>query len=251
MKKTVQEGSETAKNGFKNEQFVIDLFNDWQNNELAKYWLETMGYTLSEIEYVKAVKITGSFKADIQVQISIMIKLKDEIDCQNISIKLVSNPQGFNQIDKRWIDKYIELWNIPNDIKQILKYYTGKVPPYKFDVRDSRRMFIDELEISEQNLLLEFFNNNKILILTDILKGRGQFSAEWMLVIYKQDNKVESVIKPINEVLNYYAQGKVEITKQGNIKLGKISIQRKGGDGGRPTANMLQFKMNPMNLFKF
>ena len=55
MKKTVQEGSETAKNGFKNEQFVIDLFNDWQNNELAKYWLETMGYTLSEIEYVKAV----------------------------------------------------------------------------------------------------------------------------------------------------------------------------------------------------
>lgn len=251
MKKTVQEGSETAKNGFKNEQFVIDLFNDWQNNELAKYWLETMGYTLSEIEYVKAVKITGSFKADIQVQISIMIKLKDEIDCQNISIKLVSNPQGFNQIDKRWIDKYIELWNIPNDIKQILKYYTGKEPPYKFDVRDSRRMFIDELEISEQNLLLEFFNNNKILILTDILKGRGQFSAEWMLVIYKQDNKVESVIKPINEVLNYYAQGKVEITKQGNIKLGKISIQRKGGDGGRPTANMLQFKMNPMNLFKF
>ncbi len=251
MKKTVQEGSETAKNGFKNEQFVIDLFNDWQNNELAKYWLETMGYTLSEIEYVKAVKITGSFKADIQVQISIMIKLKDEIDCQNISIKLVSNPQGFNQIDKRWIDKYIELWNIPNDIKQILKYYTGEEPPYKFDVRDSRRMFIDELEISEQNLLLEFFNNNKILILTDILKGRGQFSAEWMLVIYKQDNKVESVIKPINEVLNYYAQGKVEITKQGNIKLGKISIQRKGGDGGRPTANMLQFKMNPMNLFKF
>ncbi|MGL4987332.1 MAG: hypothetical protein ACRC5H_09395 [Treponemataceae bacterium] len=41
----------------------------------------------------------------------------------------------------------------------------------------------------------------------------------------------------------------MEITKQGNIKLGRIGVQRKGGDGGRPSANMLQFKMNPMDLF--
>ncbi|MGL4560660.1 MAG: type II restriction endonuclease [Brevinema sp.] len=249
MKKTTQEGSETAKNGFKNEQFVIDLFNAWKSNELAQEWLIAMGYKISEIEFVKAIKIIGSFKADIQVQISITIKLKEEVDCQNISIKLVSNPQGFNQIDKRWIDKYIELWNIPQDISKLLKYYTGELKPYKSMVRDERRMFIDEFEQSEQDLMIQFFEQNKVLILTDILKGRGQFSAEWMLVIYKQENKIESVLKPINEVLNFYAQGNVEITKQGNIKIGRIGIQRKGVDGGRPTANMLQFKMNPMDLF--
>jgi hypothetical protein len=40
---------------------------------------------------VKAIKVSGSHKADIQVQVKITIKLKDEIDVQNISIKLVSN----------------------------------------------------------------------------------------------------------------------------------------------------------------
>lgn len=33
-------GSQTAKDGFKNEEFVIDIFNNWQNEELAKQWLK-------------------------------------------------------------------------------------------------------------------------------------------------------------------------------------------------------------------
>ena len=39
------------------------------------------------------------------------------------------------------------------------------------------------------------------------------------------------------------------MTKQGNFRIAKIGMQRKGGDGGRPTANMLQFKINPAELF--
>lgn len=249
MHKSTQEGSETAKNGFKNEQFVIDLFNAWETNELAQTWLTTMGYIVSEIEYVKAVKVKGTFKSDIQVQISVILKLKEEIDCQNISVKLVSNGQGFNQIDKRWVDRYRELWSIPNDVYKLLKYYVGEITPYKNDVKGKRRMFIDEFKSDEQQLLLHFFEQNKVLILTDILKGRGQFSAEWLLVIYRHENDIKSVLKPMNEVLNFYAQGDVAITKKGNIKIGLITVQRKGGDAGRSTANMLQFKMNPMDMF--
>ena len=39
------------------------------------------------------------------------------------------------------------------------------------------------------------------------------------------------------------------ITNRGNFKIGNITMQRKGGDGGRDTANMLQFKINPAALF--
>ena len=49
--------------------------------------------------------------------------------------------------------------------------------------------------------------------------------------------------------MNYYSQGGVSITSSGNIRIGKITIQRKGGDNGRPTANMLQFKLDPTELF--
>jgi hypothetical protein len=242
-------GSNTAKNGFKNEYDVIDIFNDWKNNSIAQEWLVTMNYKISEIEYVKAVKVEGHFKADVQVQIKIIIKLREEIDCQNISVKLVSNNSGFNQIDKRWVDNYRDLWNIPNDIVTTLKYFTGENLPYKQETKDKRRMFINEMEEEQQIKIVNFFEANKYLIISDILKGRGQFAAEWMLVIRKINGNFEWILKPINYAINYYLQGNTKITNKGSIKLGKITIQRKGGDGGRNTAKMLQFKFDPTELF--
>jgi len=60
----------------------------------------------------------------------------------------------------------------------------------------------------------------------------------------------EWIIRDINYVLNFFGNGEITITKQGNLKIGKITMQRKGGDGGRETAKMLQFKINPIELFK-
>ena len=249
MDDLVKLGSETAKGGFKNEDNVIERFNNWENDELAQGWLIAMNYVIDEIEYVRAEKIKGSYKADVQVQVSIEIKLKKLTDTQNLQVKLVSNPQGFNQIDKRWVDKYVELWNIPQDITQLLKYFTGEVEPSIESPRDSRLMFIDELRLEDQEKLVKFIQDNKTLIVSDILKGRGKFSAEWMLVILKiKDEEIKWALKPMNFVLNFYGNGDVKITKQGSIKIGKITNQRKGGDGGRDTAKMLQFKINPSLL---
>lgn len=247
-----QIGSLTAKNGFKNEQDVIDIFNAWKTDTVAQEWLLAMNYKLEDIEYVEAVKIKGNYKADIQVQVKLIIKLKSAIDCQNIQVKLVSNKRGFNQIDKRWLKNYKELWNIPENIYQILQYYTGELKPYKTPVRDKeqRRMFMDEFTINEQNELLIFLNKNKTLIVSDILKGRGQFAAEWILVIVKSNNTIKWTLKPMNLALNYYSHGEITISKRGSIHIGRITMQRKGGDAGRETANMLQFKIDPTALFE-
>lgn len=89
------------------------------------------------------------------------------------------------------------------------------------------------------------------MIVSDILKGRGQFAAEWMLVILRIKQKdIKWVLKPINFCLNLFGNGEVSITKQGSLKIANITIQRKGGDGGRKTAQMLQFKINPCLLFR-
>lgn len=94
-----------------------------------------------------------------------------------------------------------------------------------------------------------FIMQNKILILNDILKGRGQFASEWFLVILKLENKIEWVLKPINEVINFYG-GEVMFSPQGSLKIDKVTMQRKGGDGGRESAKMLQFKIDPTLLLK-
>jgi hypothetical protein len=164
-------------------------------------------------------------------------------------VKLVSNPQGFNQIDKRWVDKYVELWNIPADVSRILKLFTGEIASSKSGLRDPRRMFLDEMSVSDQDKLIKFIEGNKILIISDLLKGRGEFSADWTLVILKVTGDDAWVLRSVNHVMNVFGSGEVLITRKGSLNIGNITMQRKGGDGGRKTAQMLQFKINPVLLF--
>lgn len=229
-----------------NEKDIANKFINWKSDIEAQEWLKTMGYDLDEIEYVNA-EILHGYKTNVQVQIT--IKLKKIIDVQNLQVKLVSNKKGYNQIDKRWIRNYQEMWQIPDDITQILKYYTGEEKPYRNDVKDKRRMFFSEMTTIEQNKIISFFSKNKTMIITDIMKGRGKFSAEWVLVAQKDNQMQRWTLKPMNVVMNYYADGNVEITARGSLKVGKITMQRKGGDNGRITANMLQFKLDPTDIF--
>ncbi len=205
-----------------------------------------MGYRLSEIKHVEAIILSG-YKTDVQVQVS--IKLKKVIDVENIQVKLVSNFTGFNQIDKRWVDKYVEMWSIPDNVSKLLKKYTGEIKPTIKNPKDERRTFVNEFSKKNQEILINWIKKNKLLIVNDIIKGRGKFSAEWMLVALKVEQNAKWILKPINIVINYFGKGDVIITKQGNIKIGNITMQRKGGDGGRKTAQMLQFKINPAELF--
>jgi len=116
-----------------------------------------MDYDLDDIESVKTTKVKGSYKADIQVEIKIEIKLKSLTDIQNLQVKLVSNPKGFNQIDKRWLKSYNGLWNIPNDVYELLQYFTGEKSPKIDNPRDERRMFADEFSEDEQQNIIKVF----------------------------------------------------------------------------------------------
>ena len=241
-----ERGSQTARDGFRNEDDIIEKFNNWQKDKVAQSWLTLMKYKLAEIEYVEAVKISG-YKTDVQVQVT--IKCRKALDVENLQVKLVSNLKGFNQIDKRWIDKYAEMWNIPNKIVSILKRYTGEEPPSISSPIDKRRMFANEFSEREQYCILQWLKENQSLIVSDILKGRSRFAAEWMLVAQKIDKNARWILKSMNFCMNYFGNGDIAVTNRGNFRIGKITMQRKGGDAGRDTASMLQFKINPAELF--
>lgn len=176
------------------------------------------------------------------------MKIKKAIDIENIQVKLVSNKKGYNQVDKRLVNKYKEMWEIPDDICEMLKYFTGELPPYIKGTKSLKRMFITEFEEEQQIKIINWITSKKVLIVSDILKGRGEFCAEWILVAQKINCENKWVLKNINEVLQHYSQGEVKISPRGSIKIGKITMQRKGYDNGRPTGNMLQFKIDPTEL---
>jgi hypothetical protein len=240
-------GSNTAKNGFKNEDDIVAKFNNWEKDFDAQAWLKIMKYNLKDIDFVEAIKISG-YKTDVQVQVN--IKLKKTLDIQNLQVKLVSNPKGFNQIDKRWVNKYIEMWEIPTNVVSILKRYTGEESPSIKNSKDKRRMFANEFSEIEQTLILNWLKKNQSFIVSDILKGRGKFAAEWMLVAQKTTKNARWILKSMNYCMNHFGNGDIEITARGNFKIGRITMQRKGGDGGRDTAKMLQFKINPAEIFE-
>jgi len=243
----VERGFQTAKDGFRNEDDIVKKFNDWKKDRDSQTWLILMKYKLSEIDYVEAVKISG-FKTDVQVQVT--IKLNKAIDVENLQVKLVSNLIGFSQIDKRWVDKYAQMWDIPSQIVSILKRYTGEEKPTIKMPKDNRRMFANEFTDLEQKSIIDWLKHNQSLIVSDILKGQGKFAAEWMLVAQKVEKNASWILKSMNYCMNYFGNGEIKITARGNFKIGRITMQRKGGDRGRDTAKMLQFKINPAELFE-
>ena len=79
------------------------------------------------------------------------------------------------------------------------------------------------------------------------MRGRGSLSADWMLVTRKNNDTIDWILKDINFVCNFFAKGSVEVTNRGNLKVGRMTVQRKGGT---PDPKSLQFKLNPLDLFE-
>jgi hypothetical protein len=69
------------------------------------------------------------------------------------------------------------------------------------------------------------------------------------MVAYKPAANTRWTLRRVDDVITFYSDGPVATTSGGNLKIGRITMQRKGGDAGRDTARMLQFKINPALLF--
>jgi hypothetical protein len=237
-----EKGSNTAKAGFKNETEIAAKFNNWKTDADAERWLASMGYAAAQIVSVAASKPHGE-KTDVQV---VVTTSKDTFK-EGISIKLVSNPNGFNQIDKRWLANYAKLWKMPADVTAGLKFFLGEKKPDRRS-RNAERMFLNELDAGIRDKIVNFFSENREAIVSDIFEGDGEFAAKWFMVAYKASETPRWILRPASDAVKFFSEGPVTVTRAGNLKIGRITMQRKGGDGGRETAKMLQFKINPALL---
>ncbi len=236
--------SDIAKSGFITEEQVVSEFNNWKESTITPQWFKQI--KISDIKHVAAHttrSLGKNTKADVLVT----------INGTQIGISVKKFKASFNQLDKRRIDSYEEMWNIPDNVSTILRKYCGEegfrpIDHKRTNVRDTRRYFLNELDQSEQRDLLEFFTRCQRQIVNDILQGYQEPKADYMLVVQKNGDGLErSKIVDINTVIEYVL-GPVHITKKGSLKMGKITVQRKGGDAGKSSAQMLQFKFSPQDV---
>lgn len=269
-------GSKTAKGGFANEKAICKKFNSWRKDIEAQEWLKIMGYDIKKLNSVKAIQVpTKIKKSDLSkfevdeeeyeqfmrfkkadAQIRIIITIGNILKIENLSLKKANSDADYNQVDKRLVDAYQEMWGFDDDITCWLKIFTGENNPKSFikltgniKLRDKRRLFLDEMPEDIRNKILDFFKENKIIVVSDILKGRGGLSANWMLVTrYNKDEDTTTwTLKDINSAMNFFGRGDVKISPRGSLYMGKITMQRKGGT---PDPTKLQFKIKPCQLFE-
>lgn len=266
-------GSKTAKGGFANEKAICKKFNAWKKDKEAQEWLKIMGYDIKKLDYVKAIQVPIRIKkSDLSkfelneeeytqfvrfkkadAQIRIIIKIGNMLKIENLSLKKANSDADYNQIDKRTIADHQEMWNFDDEVAFWLKLFTGELNPKEHlgikKLRDGRRLFLDEMPESIQNKIIRFFESNRIIIISDIIKGRGGLSADWMLVtrLNREKKTTTWTLRDINVVMNFFGSGEVCISPRGSLYIGKITMQRKGGT---PDPTKIQFKIKPCQLFK-
>jgi len=269
-------GSKTAKGGFANEKSICKKFNSWKNDNESQKWLKIMGYNIDKLSSVKAIHIpTRIKKTDLDkfvidkeeyealmqfkkadVQIRIIIKIGNLMKIENLSLKKANSDADYNQVDKRTVDAYQEMWGFDDEIALWLKLFTGELKPksyakliVKTNLRDTRRLFIDEMPEEIQVKIIDFFKKNRIMVVSDILKGRGGLSANWMLITRynRNENATTWTLRDINTAMNFFGGGDIVVSPKGSFYIGRITVQRKGGT---PDPTKLQFKIKPCDLFE-
>ena len=236
--------SEGARGGFKNEAEVIGLLNSF--DPVTFPWLEAMGFDISRITQVIAEK--GRHKTKPDVVVRVLYKSEKVPNEARISVKKQSSTRGFNQVDRGdVVRRYKVLWPMmPEKTVLGLKYFTGLLPPIG-NSRNHARMFLDELPTELLSPVISFFEQNKSLVIKDLLAGREPDQADFFM---STDSRGLSVVAPMAQVLRSAAEGPVALSPRGSLMIGKILAQRKGGDGGRDTAKNLQFKADPLQLIE-
>ena len=159
----------------------------------------------------------------------------------------------FQQLDRHWIDDLIK--NIPelNNASQILRELC-EYPLLSGGTHIDKSMPLKKLCVSNysQETLTNFLrllNQHKRKILQYAFLGNNvEIQPEYLFgVEYNNDKREKIILFRITEIINYLETLDFKITKGKTvIVLGNdniLSLQRKGGDGGKKSSNQLQIKI--------
>lgn len=224
--------SNIAKNGYREEELIC---NDFNNNKLLINELKK--YINKDIGVFK--KINGNHKIDIS-----------DTYQNTFQIKKYKNKQ-FGQIDRHWINDIVKfipglkcIQNILTDWCEIPLQNCGKI----IDKEKQRKLLSTKYYTQEElDYLINVLDKNKVQILNFIFKGsNNDYTPTYICGIeYNNNIRTKIIIYKIDDIIEYLSKEKFFIkSRKTVIGLGScISLQRKGGDGGKKSSNQLQFKL--------
>ena len=231
--------SQTAKNGYKEEELVC---KDLNNEKIKETFMPILGSS-----YDKCNRIIGNHKCDIQSDNNIL----------RGQVKKYKKGQ-FQQLDRHWISNIIE--NIPelNEVSQILKdLFEYPLLPNGTHVDKSKNIRkLCNSNYSQKILsnFIDLLNKFKRQILEYAFYGSNlETQPEYLFgVEYENVKRNKLLLFKIQDIIKYLEKLNFKISPRKTAILlgneGTISLQRKGGDSGKKSSNQLQIKLILSNL---
>jgi len=230
-------GSTTAKNGFKEEDFLVKKLNE--DNKLLKLLEKFTGKNIIN----DACKIKGNKKSDIC------------ISNINIQHKKTKNKQ-FGQIDRHYVDNLIEKIPELDNCKYMLKNLCElpldpktQLCDKKYNIKKINNSNYTEKEI---NNLIDLIEKNKKNIIHYAFCGyETDFIPELLsITLFTKNIREKIIFWKMNNIIDYLMNSNVTIKKSKTvIEISNgLTFQRKGGDGGKKEGNNFQFKFIPSIL---
>lgn len=232
----MEKGQKEARIGLDSEVEIVDRINtDDKFQKSLRNCLIVLGFNLKN--KIKACK--DGVKTDI------FIKIDGKI---GVSIKS-STKTSFHQLDRRRLEVWMSLLNMPVDIFETIKESILRVS------RNSSDKFILE---SDRAKVKDFFAEHLKAILNEIFRKR-EHNLKLLMINDKRKGKI--YVLNMDEVLNFLfenSSNNISFTEKGIVRIGNfITIQRKGGNGKHITipkidwkhpGNQLQFKFSPLKF---
>ena len=239
--KLSQTNSNTAKNGYKEEDLVCKDLNENEELRILVGTLERGG-PLSRKNYNTCCRISGYSKIDI----------KSENNIIKAQIKKYKKGQ-FQQLDRHSVDDMIkdipEFKSIVSILKDLCEY---PLLPNKTHIDKSKsikKLCTTNYSKKTIETTIETLNKYKTKILNYAFLGTNiELRPEYLIgVEYEKSKRNKIVFLKIKDILTYLETLQFKISKGKTvIKLGEdsvISLQRKGGDRGKKSSNQLQIKI--------
>lgn len=225
--------SNTAKNGYKEEQLVCnDLnFNTCMQSELYTFIPERIRY---------CSKLKGTSKVDIT----------SEDKRFTAQVKKYKHGQ-FQQLDRHWLHDLIQHIPAISLYEKLLRNWC-ELPlsvDGKFVDKSASRVLLSNIYYQDKVLhsFVDTLNRHKRDILEYAFYGtKKDCIPEYLIgVEYKKNTRFKLIAYKISDIIDSLCKYAFEIAASKSvIKLGTcLSLQRKGGDGGKKSSNQLQFKI--------
>ena len=224
----------TAKGGYNEEILICDELNT--NSKFRALIISLLGN-----DYDECSRVMGSHKSDIK-------SANNNIKAQ---VKKFKKSQ-FQQLDRHWVCDFVKIIPGLKPIESILKGICER-PLLSNETHIDSSKQIKKLCNSNYTsetltMIIDVLNKYKTEILEYAFYGPNiELQPEYLIgVEYLKNKRHKIVVFKITNIIRYLESLQFKINKRKTVislDANVISLQRKGGDGGKKSSNQLQVKI--------